>query len=274
MGQIIVDEKKCTKCSICQQVCPAAIIEPARGASFPNIPQEKVSSCIECGHCEVFCPTEALTHTYDIATGENSVYGNPGITAEQIEMYIKSRRSVRNFSDRLVEKEKIEKIMDIVRYAPTAVNIQQVKWIVVHDADETKKLAKLSIDWMKNLVETNSPMAEMLNSGKAINAWENGGDTIFRKAPHLAVAYAPNENPFAEKDAMIALSYFDLTLPGFNLGGFWAGYFKFASDAWEPIRKELGIPDDHHVVYAIAFGYQKFHVSGIPKRKPSDILWK
>lgn len=274
MGQITVDQKKCTKCGICHQVCPALIIEPANVAAFPYIPQEQVSRCIDCGHCEVFCPSEALSHEYTVASGAKAIYQNPDITAKQIEMYIKSRRSVRNFMDKPVEKEKIEKIMDIVRYAPTAVNMQQVKWVVVHDAKETKNLARLSIDWMKNLVENKSPIAKMLNAESAINAWDNGRDTIFRNAPHLAVAYAPNDNQFAEIDAMIALSYLDLTLPGFDLGGFWAGYFKFAADSWAPIRKELSFPDDQHVVHAIAFGYQKYRVSELPKRKPSNIIWK
>lgn len=274
MGQIIVNQKKCTRCGICRDVCPARIIELPADAACPRIPDEKSGSCINCGHCEVFCPSGALTHEYSVCCGQPTVYRNPGITAEQLELYIKSRRSVRNFTDQLAEKETLEKLMGIVRYAPTAVNLQQVKWVIVHDPDKTRELARLSVDWMRHLIETDAPMADMLGATAAIEAWENGADTIFRHAPHLAAVYAPDDNSFAEKDAMIALSYLDLTLPSFGLGGFWTGYFKFAADAWPPILKELGIPEGHHIVYALAFGYQKYPVTGIPARKQPDILWK
>lgn len=274
MGQIVVNTSACSRCGICQKACPARIIQLHKESRYPYIPEEDVPYCIDCGHCAVYCPRLALTHDYAPTFEKSPPYRRPDITTEQVEMYLKGRRSVRLFADAPVEREKILRIMDTVRYSPTAVNMQQVKWVIVHDTAKVKKLVDLTIDWMKYLIATKSPEAEMLNAAEAVDEWANGRDTVFRNAPHLAAVYTPTTNSFAEKDAMIALSYLDVTLPAFGLGGFWTGYFKFAADAWAPIREELGIPEDHRIVYGIAFGNAKHPINAIPERKPADIIWR
>lgn len=47
----------------------------------------------------------------------------------------KSRYSVRNYSDRKVEKEKLEKILYAAHVAPTAANLQPVRLIVVQEEE-------------------------------------------------------------------------------------------------------------------------------------------
>ena len=52
----------------------------------------------------------------------------------------KNRFSCRSFSDRKVEKEKIDKILEAGRVAPTAMNIQPQRILVLQDKEKLEAL--------------------------------------------------------------------------------------------------------------------------------------
>ncbi len=59
---------------------------------------------------------------------------------------IKVRQSVRNYSDKTVEKEKIEKCLEAARLAPSASNSQPWKYIVVDEEELKNKVAKATFN--------------------------------------------------------------------------------------------------------------------------------
>ena len=54
---------------------------------------------------------------------------------------IKSRRSVRQFTDEKVSRDTIEKIIDAARFAPTWKNSQTVRYVVIDSRDVMEKIA-------------------------------------------------------------------------------------------------------------------------------------
>ena len=52
----------------------------------------------------------------------------------------KQRYSCREFSNKKVEKEKIEKILEVARLSPTAVNYQPQRILVLQDKEKLLKL--------------------------------------------------------------------------------------------------------------------------------------
>ena len=54
----------------------------------------------------------------------------------------KKRYSVRSYSDRKVEGEKLDKILQAAHIAPTAANLQPVHLIVVQEKDGLEKIGK------------------------------------------------------------------------------------------------------------------------------------
>ncbi len=54
---------------------------------------------------------------------------------------IKERRSVRSFTDEDVSEEKIEKVLEAARWAPSGKNNQPWKFLVVRDEDEKSEIA-------------------------------------------------------------------------------------------------------------------------------------
>jgi nitroreductase len=63
---------------------------------------------------------------------------------------VKNRFSARSFTDKIVEKEKIDLILEVARLAPSAVNLQPWKFFVVSDKLMLSKLAETySREWFK-----------------------------------------------------------------------------------------------------------------------------
>ncbi len=173
-----------------------------------------------------------------------------------------------------MQKETIDSILDIVRYAPSAMNGQPVHWTIVHDTATVKKLVSLTIDWMREVLASEElhPLKQFIPS--LIAAYEAGKDPICRGAPHLAIAHAHKENPMAYTDSIIALTWFELACPSFGLGACWAGFLNIAASSYQPIIDELNLPEDHVVQHAMMFGHPMYMVYKVPGRLPSKVSWK
>jgi nitroreductase len=248
------------------------LIDPADENTLPKVPGAKAGMCIRCGHCEVFCPSQALLLN---DRPEEKVRLPPGagtIAPEELGYYLKKRRSVRRFTSEPVPKEKILEILDIARYAASGGNGQPVEWIVIHDPAKVKKIAVLTVEWMKTLLNSDHPMSGYIPI--LIGAWEKGSDVICRGAPHLLVATIPEGNPVAQTDAIIALTHFDVAAPAFGVGTCWAGFVAMAAAGYVPLQKELGIPAGRKSAYVLMFGNPQYRIHGIPRRKPLQVTWQ
>ena len=272
MTMIIVDQSFCDRCGICSTVCPIAIIEPADEGSLPRIPKEKEGACIACGHCEVSCPSGALSLDLlpDEEEGGSMAAGEipPGALAT----FLKARRSVRHFKPDPVDKETIRRLLDITRYAASGGNRHPVQWLVMYDRKEVHHIAGLTIDWLQELAKSNHPMG--LYAGRLIEDWKKGHDRICWNAPHLLFAHVPGDAPIGATDATIALTCFDVAAPAFGVGTCWAGFVSNAAMNHEPLVKFLALPPGRKVAYGMMFGYPRYRTYKIPRRKPAEITWR
>ncbi len=272
MTTIFVDKDLCTRCGICSDVCTMGIVSPADENTLPVVKDTVAGICIQCGHCEVTCPSQALL--LNIRPGEKVSLptGAGTIPPDDIAFYMKKRRSVRHFTNDPVSKSMILEVLDIARYAASGGNGQPVQWVVVHDHAKVREIAGLTIEWMKSLQNTNHPMSGYMPT--LIGAWEAGHDVICRGAPHLLIGHIPEGNPIASVDAIIALTHFDIAAPAFGIGTCWAGFVAMAAIAYEPLQKKLGIPSGRKSAYVMMFGYPKYKIYGIPRRKPLEVTWQ
>jgi len=272
MAQIIVDEDSCTRCGICVKICPSGIIDPVDEDRLPQVQDTNASYCMYCGHCETFCPSQALVLNFRPDEKLPLQAGAGTISPEDIGIYLKKRRSVRHYTTEPVPREKILEVLDIARYAASGTNGQPVEWLVIHDPDSVRRIAELTIEWMKTLLNTPHPMSSYVPV--LISAWEQGHDVICRGAPHLLFAHIPEESPIAPIDAIIALTHFDIAAPAFGIGTCWAGFVAAATMFYEPLQKELGLPAGRKTAYAMMFGYPQYKAYGIPRRKPLQVTWQ
>ncbi|MHB8122411.1 MAG: nitroreductase family protein [Desulfuromonadaceae bacterium] len=49
--------------------------------------------------------------------------------SEQVEHFFRSRRSIRTYSPKEMEREKLSRLISIAQYAPSGTNSQQVQWL-------------------------------------------------------------------------------------------------------------------------------------------------
>lgn len=142
---------------------------------------------------------------------------------------IKSRRSVRRFSDREVEDEKIKQILECGRLAPSWANKQCWSFIIVRD---------------KEKIESLSQAAGMINS------W-------LKKVPIIMVACGDPKLSGIRSgieyfivDVAIAMEHFILAAANLGLGSCWVGSFDE-----NRIKEVLKIPNNMRVVAITPIGY-------------------
>ena len=274
MLTLTIDSEKCTHCGLCCKMCISGILEMKDKDSAPTTVRDNEKYCLHCGHCQAFCPSGALLFDYEDSEKKSYEPVETTITPEQLGHYIRMRRSIRHYKKERVDKAVIENIMDVVRYAPTGKNTQCISWLVIHNPEEVKRLASMVIDWMRHMTEQKSPMAEQFMFPRLVEAWNSGYDIICHGAPHLFIACAPEANPIAPVDGLIALSYLDITLPAFGLGSCWAGFFDVATKYWKPLRDALQLPPGHVPIGTLMAGYPAHRSRHVPPRSRAKITWR
>jgi nitroreductase len=139
---------------------------------------------------------------------------------------IRDRRSIRKYKSAPVEEEKLEKILEAGRWAPSASNRQPWHFIVVKDKETRERLAD-SHGYGRFMAQ--SPVVIVVLGDPDIHPKYNLAD------PHNAV------------QNMLLAAY------SLDLGTCWMGV---RDTSIEPAFKEiLTIPDKYRVVCAVSVGY-------------------
>ena len=141
---------------------------------------------------------------------------------------IEKRYSVRHYEDRAVEPEKLTKIFETARLAPSAKNLQEWRFVVAQDKYSREQLAEAAYNQM-----------------------------FVARAPCVIACCAVNEEyimrcglPSYPIDVAIAIDHMTLAATALGLGTCWIG--KFDPDK---VRLILGIPKDIEIVEILTLGY-------------------
>ena len=139
----------------------------------------------------------------------------------------KSRYSCRSFSNREVETEKIKKILEAGRVAPTAVNYQPQRILVIQNKEKLDKLSECTrYGW-------NAPLIMIICYDKNIS-WKRKYDN---KDEGIV-------------DASIVTTHMMLEAYSLGLGTTWIGAFNP-----DMVRKVYNIPDNFEIVALLPIGY-------------------
>ena len=276
MGLLRIDTSKCKKDGVCVQECPFGIIRLKEDSGYPDIDPSDEALCLVCGHCVAVCSTGALSHERIPIEDSPIIKKELTINEEQAAQFLRSRRSIRFYEDKPVEREKIQRLIEIARYAPTAGNMQLVKWLVLSDKTVINTLAGMTIDFLRQLLKDNPDIAKAYPRYLSIVAeWESGHDSVLRNAPILVVASAPREAANGLVDVTLALCYLDLLAPTMGLGTCWAGLLQGALLSSPSLREIVGIPAQHSHHYPMMLGYPRIkRYFRLPERKLPKISFK
>ncbi len=273
MNLLTVDKTKCNGCGFCALVCPVQLIKLDKRGDMPAPIAGAAKRCINCGHCLAVCPFGAL------ALASMPVEKCPAlkpawrIPFDDLAGFLKSRRSVRVYKPTPVGRATIEKLVDIARYAPSGINRQPLRWAIILKPDKVRQIAEATVNWMRGLIRSGSPLAASLSMENIVTAWDQGADWICRGAPHLIVAYALKDDRTAVPAATAALTYLELAAASAGLGACWAGYVQMAVNAFPDARQLAGIPSRTECFGAMMVGYSGVNYARVPLRNPPHVIW-
>jgi len=274
MSSITVNKDKCGGDGKCAVVCPLQILKIDRVSRLPVMIEWGEKACIKCGHCVAVCPSGALSLADMPAASCPTLRSDWRVGPERIEPFLKGRRSIRVYKDEAVEKQTIEKLIDIASYAPSGINRQPVCWAVLYDTQKVRQMAELTIEWMRSLVKSASPLAAALHMENIIKAWDEGHDWICRGAPHLILTYSLKDDMTAPQACTIALTYMELAAASYGLGACWAGYVHMAVNMSDDARRLAGLSKRTSCFGAMLIGHSKFDYHRIPLRNKPHATWR
>jgi nitroreductase/Pyruvate/2-oxoacid:ferredoxin oxidoreductase delta subunit len=258
-----IEKSKCTRDHFCAHTCPFGIVGTDT-EGYPLVNAGMAAYCMNCGHCMAVCPHGAFSLTAMPRETCEKIIQQPPVPAAEALRLLKTRRSIRQYQDKVVPRRVLAEVLDVARWAPTAKNIQPVQYLVIESPKEVKRLASLSVEWMRK--------ASLLP--QLVTAWDKGHDGILRSAPHLVIAHAPADGYRPTVDCTIALVYLDLAASAYGLGCCWAGLFMNAIDACKPLEEALHMPAGHKACGALMLGYPRYAYHLIPQRKAAQVTWR
>lgn len=270
MEYLIIDENKCKRDGICVRECPSAVIAIRGDDGYPEITGE---GCIVCGHCVAVCPHGALSHERILVKDSPPIREDLIINEDQAVQFLRSRRSIRRYQERPVEKEKIRRLIEVARYAPTGGNLQAVEWLVLTDRSRLRNIAGMTVEWIRRVLTDPRAAQARPYLPAVVSSWEAGRDSVLRGAPVLILASAPKEAFNGLVDLTLALSYLDLLAPTMGLGTCWAGLLQGAMLSDAEIKAAVGIPTGHTHHYPMMLGYPEVKYYRLPERKPPKITF-
>ena len=141
---------------------------------------------------------------------------------------VNERYSCRSFLDKQVEKEKIEKILEAGRLAPTACNFQPQRIFVLQDPNELEKLSECTaFGW-------NAPTIMIVCYDKDIS-WKRKYD-------------GKDEGII---DSAIVTTHMMFEIANLGLGTTWIGSFDP-----DKVREVYNVPNNYEIVALLPVGYK------------------
>ena len=166
----------------------------------------------------------------------------------------KERYSVRKFSDKTVEDEKLEKILEAGRLAPTAKNSQSQRIFVLKSPQALKKINEATP------MAFNAPVVLMVCYDEN-ESYKNASDTAY-------TFYPGGHYDGGEVDAAIVTTAMMFQATELGLGTLWARGYDAAK-----IIEAFDLPKNLHLVCLLDVGYPAADAEPSPRhsdRKPLD----
>lgn len=170
---------------------------------------------------------------------------------------IKTRRSVRQFTQQPVTKEELETVVSLAAYAPTWKNAQTSRYIAVYDRAKLQTIAdECIVDFTGNQRTIRStPVLIVLTTVDGRSGYERDGSFSTSKGTH-----------WQSFDAGIAAQTFCLAAHTQGLGTVIMGIYDEVK-----ICDVVGIPEGQSVAALIALGHPDV-IPAMPKRKDVESL--
>lgn len=181
---------------------------------------------------------------------------------------IKKRRSVRYYDARPIPRDLLNAVIEAGNEAPSAMNGQPWRFVVVEDGDAKRKLLSAALPQVKKLTEMVKD-ADPARYEAIKKRFTELPDPVYYSAPTIVFVigngrYAGHSCPLACENMMLAAH-------SLGLGSCWVGFGAMVLDDPEVISL-LELKEDESIFGPILLGYPKGETTRPSKREP-NVKW-
>ena len=177
---------------------------------------------------------------------------------------ILTRRSTRNYKPDSVEKEKLDRILEAGRQAPSGGNNQSNHFLVIRNRETLQKLVSMVETAFAGMEADENTYASLRNS---IAASKKGGYVFCYNAPILIVVANRRDYSNNIADCACAIENMMIAANALDLGSCWINQLRWLNEQPEIVSYliELGMKECERVYGAVIIGYPATE-GGLPSR--------
>ena len=181
---------------------------------------------------------------------------------------ILERRSVRLFDPKPIPQDILETIINSGNRAPSGMNTQGWRFIVVQSASARAKLSAAALPRYKTWLANAAPEVKE----RRAKVDEIVSDPVYYNAPVVLFVIGTGTMT-QDYDCPMACENIMLAARSFNIGSCWV-YFGLKALEEPSITQLLEIKDNEKAFGPILLGYPKAnYFPNVPPKKPADISW-
>lgn len=282
-ARIRIDHEKCTACGLCVKVCKdfSLIIED----NILKINQKPLFGCIGCGHCVAVCPHDAIMVNGRTLNPEDfSKLEKDNLPDyESLNKLLLNRRSTRDFKDKPVPQEIIDKILSMASTAPMGLPPSDVGVMVMNSKEKVKQFSFDFIDLLERMKWMVSPasltlMRPFMSKDDYLlfksfvipmvsfftESRKRDENYLLYDAPLAMMFYGNMSDP---ADPYIAATYATLAAESLGLGACMIGSVgPFLKNTGKDFKRKYGLPSKMRDSIIVIFGYPQVKFSKTIKR--------
>ena len=289
---ILIDSDKCTGCGQCVEVCKDFSYELVNHKVVRS--DKSIFGCVGCGHCMMVCSTGAIV-IEGRELSPNNLFELPDKNTvpayENLVAMLQRRRSIREFKDKPVEREKVNQILEAAQTAPMGLPPSDVHVLVLENKTQVRAFAiefsryldgirwmvsnwfltilrpfwgKANDEMMRGFIK---PVFEIY-----VDSLKKGDNWINYDAPLAMYFYG---SPYTDPaDSIVAATYAMLAGESLGLGTCMLGavhpFIQYGKKA-RFLREKYGIKYPSREGLFVIFGYSNVHYQKGVKRTFADI---
>jgi nitroreductase len=181
---------------------------------------------------------------------------------------IRKRRSVRSYESKPIPKDIINMIIDAGNEAPSSMNSQPWRFVVVEDRKIHQKLLQIALPKAKKIFDTVKEK-DPIRYESIMKRFDESDDPVYYSAP--VIVFVIGQGIYADHSCPLACENLMLAAYSLGLGSCWVGLGSMISDNAEA-RRLLDLQNDERIFGPIIIGYPKMNPERPQKKQPA-VKW-
>ncbi len=181
---------------------------------------------------------------------------------------IKNRRSVRSYEHRPVAENIINVIIESANQAPSAMNSQPWRFVVIRDDSIREQLLNTALPNAKKILEQVKE-TDPLRYEQIMERYNKLKDPIYYSAP--VVIFVIGSGRYADHSCPLACENIMLAAHSLGLGSCWVAFGSMVTED-AGIKNILELKDDEKIFGPVVLGYPDGSTEPPPKKDP-EVKW-